>query len=132
MSLPIFRQGLILTSWCSNESANLDGNNSMQTLHLFTVVSMSLFIPGQNTFCWARLLHFSIPQWPAWIFYKISAWRFFGITTRSPNMINRFNIVKLLWCSQHGATMREHWFLAIGRPVNILSLLVSFTILLII
>ena len=137
MSLPLFCQGLIHTSWCSNESADLDGNNSIQTLHLFTVVSMSLFIPGQNTVCWACLLHFSIPQWPAWIFCKISAWRFFEITIQSPNMINPFNIVKLLWCSQYGATMREHWFLAIGQPslmysqtsVNILSLLASFTIL---
>ena len=65
MSLPIFCQGLVGTSWCSNGSGDLDGNNSMQTLCLFTVASMSLFIPGQNTFHQAHLLHFSIPQWPA-------------------------------------------------------------------
>ena len=56
MSLPIFCQGLVGTSWCSNGSADLDGKNSVQALHLFTVVSMSLFMPGQihfvgHTFC---------------------------------------------------------------------------------
>ena len=83
-SVPATCHGLMGTSCGSNVSLAYVFLLSWQTSHFCTLVSMSLFISGQNALDLARSWHFSTPWWAWCILSTMSPLCDLTITTLSP------------------------------------------------
>lgn len=102
--------------WEIMDSFGLYFRCSKHVVHLSTISSICLFMPGQNKVSLALCLLFSIPMCAVWMRSNISALSTCGMMIFSPlNRSPSISEISSLWF-QYPARLEGHFFLTSGHP----------------